>query len=78
MSSDLEIPQALYDSEISFSISCLWDNGFECALGIAPNYNEAAHVDSYIEACRWLREAAFWHYPDSAFARKYGRGLRLV
>jgi hypothetical protein len=75
---DLEIPQQLYTSESSFTISCLWDDGFNCALGMAPIFKETAHLGSYIEACRWLKQAAIRHYPDSAFARKYGHGLRLV
>jgi hypothetical protein len=31
-----------------------------------------------IEADEWLRTAACRHFPESAFARKYGHGLRLL
>lgn len=51
---DLEVPQALYDSEIAFSISVFWDNGFEVAIGIAPDFNEEANVRTFREACKWL------------------------
>ena len=58
MLDDLEVPQALYNSEISFSISVFWDNGFEVAIGIAPDFKEEANVKTFVEACRWLKVAA--------------------
>jgi hypothetical protein len=70
MDSVLEIPAELYVSEISFTISCFWDDGFYVAIGIAPDSNESAHVGTYVEACRWLKIAAIRHYPQSDFARK--------
>ena len=65
------IPQALYDSKISFSISCLWDHGFEVKLGFEPNFKETTTVRGFAEACQWLGIAAVKHYPDSTFAKTY-------
>lgn len=78
MDNDLEIPQEVYASEISFTISSFWHDGFDFAIGIPPNFNDAAHVGTYVEGCRWLKQAAIRHYPQSAFARKYGHGIGTI
>lgn len=78
MDPDLAVPQELYDSEISFGVSCVWDNGFDIVLGCEPNFTKTGHTETYIGACRWLKEAACRHYPGSVFARRHGHGIRLV
>lgn len=85
MIDDLSIPLELYESEISFTVSCFWYNGFDVAVGTAPNFAETGHVNTCLEACRWLKQSARRHYPQSAFAKKYvhydgqgGHGLHLV
>ena len=63
--------QRLYDSEINFSISCFWDNGFVVKLGDDLNGFAAETVlEGWDEIEPWLRTQALLHYPESSFARK--------
>jgi len=60
--------QRLYDSEINFSVSCFWDDGFEVKLGDAMNgFVWETKVRTWGEVEPWLRRAALIHYPDSQF-----------
>jgi hypothetical protein len=61
----------LYASEINASISWIWGGGFYAVLG-DPKQAEGWALPNIAEAVEWLRERACAHYPDSAFARKYG------
>jgi hypothetical protein len=60
----------LYTSEISASISWIWDGGFYVTLG-NPNRAEGWALPDIGEAVAWLRDQALIHYPESDFARKY-------
>ena len=63
--------QQLYDSEINFSISCLWDGGFQIKLGDELNgYVSQTCVDTWAEVDPWLRAEALLHFPESRFARE--------
>lgn len=66
----MSIFQQLYDSEISFSISCFWDGGFEIKLGDDLNgYTAQTRVESWDEVEQWLRAEALLHYPESQFSK---------
>jgi hypothetical protein len=60
----------LYASEISASISWVWDGGFYVTLG-APQRAEGWALPTIRDAVICLRDQACVHYPDSEFARKY-------
>jgi hypothetical protein len=60
----------LYASEISASISWVWDTGFYVTLG-SPIFAEKPSAASIREAVEWLRDQALDYYPESDFARKY-------
>jgi hypothetical protein len=61
----------LYTSNISASISWIWDTGFQFALG-DPLQAEGWGFPSISAAAICLRDEACAYYPDSDFARKYG------
>jgi hypothetical protein len=68
--------QKLYDSEINFSVSCLWDGGFQVKLGDATNgYKYEASLDSWDDVEPWLKSSAILHYPDSEFARDNAKSI---
>jgi hypothetical protein len=70
-----EILNDLYRSEINASISLVTPRGgFYAELG-NPMQAEAWGCTSIREAVEWLRDHAIKHYPDSEFARHYGRGF---
>lgn len=70
-----DIFQELYDSEINFAVSCLWDGGFDVKLGDEHNgWKAQTGVRTWIAVNNWLRSEAIKAYPDSKFAQKY-RGL---
>jgi hypothetical protein len=70
-----EILDDLYASEISASISLVTPGrGFYAELG-DPRKAEAWGCANIREAVEWLRQQAIKHYPDSEFARRYGRGF---
>lgn len=63
--------QALYNSEINFSISCFWDGGFDCKLGDAMNgIIEEFNVGTFDEAVVSVCAAAIKHFPNSKFAKE--------
>ena len=69
------IPQALYDSEINFSIKCQWDGGWLVRLGDDDNgwsdeVRIAPPLTFDIALCK-LAEMAVKAYPNSVFARSY-------
>jgi hypothetical protein len=62
--------QQLYNSEINFSISTFWDNGFFVRLGDRLNgYPAQANVATFDEAVTWLRGQARIHFPQSEYVR---------
>lgn len=68
----MDILSDLYSSEINFSISCFWDNGFEITLGDEMNgVKTQANFRQLENGLEWLRSVAIENYPNSAFARKY-------
>lgn len=63
--------QALYDSEINFVISTLWDGGFDWKLGDDLNgFKESGCGDTVLEAIEDLMAAARKHYPNSQYAQR--------
>jgi len=66
----MSILQALYDSEISFGISCVWDAGFDWWLGDDyNNFTARGNADTFAEAEVCLAEAATKEYPNGTFAK---------
>ena len=65
----MDILQELYDSEINFHLSTLWDGGFDWRLGDEMNGFKASGcgltLDDALDA---LVQATLEHYPDSVFA----------
>ncbi len=61
--------QALYDSEINFSISTPWDAGFSWKLGDEANgYAATGNAPTLREAVDALVAAATREFPRSRFA----------
>jgi hypothetical protein len=67
-----EIMQELYDSGIDVSIACMAGTGFLVEIGCEGEMVDAAHVESFDDACTWLKQSALRNYPISAFAKRYG------
>ena len=66
----MDILQALYDSEINFSLTTFWDGGFDAKLGDDMNgYVWEDSFDTAAEAIAGLGKAAREKYPDSTFAK---------
>lgn len=62
--------QALYDSEINFSISTFWDGGFTWKLGDELNgFVAEGEARTFQAAVCELVKAALKHFPLSGFAR---------
>lgn len=67
----MSVLQALYDSEINFSISTLWDGGFDVKLGDEVSGIKAiANCGSMEAADQWLKDKAIELYPESDFAKR--------
>ena len=66
--------QMLYDSEISFEISCFWDGSFIWRLGdYANGYVAEGNAPNVEDAATQIADAAIKHFPESDFASKFGR-----
>ena len=62
--------QRLYDSQISFAISALWDRGFEWKLGDEKNgFVAEGRADTLDQTVVEIVRAALRHFPDSEFAQ---------
>ncbi len=62
--------KALYVSEINVSISCLWDGGWDIALGDEINgWHTKTMVENLDYAPAWLIENAVRLWPNSDFAK---------
>ena len=70
-----EIPQALYDSEINFSISCAFDGGWVIKLGDEDNgWETETRVEpplKFEDALQRLMHLAIEYYPESDFAKRF-------
>lgn len=72
----MSVFQDLYDSEINFSISCLWDGGFDIALGDEMNgFREKTTVCRWGEIAPWLTCQAIKHRPETEFTYMYRDGM---
>ena len=70
-STQRDILQELYESEINFEMSCFWDGGIDWKLGDEMNgFNAKGCADTVPEAIQELNDAALEHFPDSQFAKK--------
>lgn len=68
----IDAMQDMYDSEINFSMESFWQHGFMVALGDKLNrFLEESTEETYLDALRWLVDAALRHYPKSTFAKKW-------
>ena len=68
----MKILQDLYNSEINFSISCIWDGGFDVKLlGDEGNYLVDVSCETANEAIQFLKLQTLKYYPNSTFANKY-------
>mgnify|MGYP001587684965 CR=1 FL=1 len=69
-----EILQAIYDSEINYSISSpCWDGGFTAQLGGEFDSDRIVNDNCYklVDAVKWIMEKVFEQYPESTFTQKY-------
>ena len=70
------IPQALYDSEINFSISCYYDGGWIIKLGDDDNGRDAeVRIEpplKFEDALQRLKLLAIRYYPESNFEKRFG------
>jgi hypothetical protein len=63
--------QALYDSEINFTISTFWDAGFRWKLGDdMKGFVAEGQTKTMEQAVAKLVAAALREFPDSIFGRK--------
>lgn len=61
--------ERLYNSEISFDVSCFWDGGFDVKLGHGMNgFKAQTNVRTWAEVEPWLEAQALVHFPNSVFA----------
>jgi hypothetical protein len=63
-----QVLDKLYDSELNFSISCVWDNGIDVELGTGDLVHVEANVSTAAEAAEWLDRKAREIYPKSKYA----------
>jgi hypothetical protein len=66
--------QALYDSEIHFSIHAFWHAGFDWDLGLEPGPESGGNAPTLREAVQQLVDAALREYPTSVFALNVKHG----
>src|SRR5262245_32705047 len=71
---DAQILQDLHDEEINGSIEWMYDRAWSAQIGLA-NPVTSPCLSSLEDALAWLRNEAVRLYPDSDFAKKYGRGF---
>lgn len=65
----MSVFQSIYDEEINFAISTMWDGRFDVALGDEMNgYEAEGNVDTWDEVAPWLADAVAWHYPNSCIS----------
>ena len=62
----------LYNSELNFSISCLWDGGIDVKLGDEMNGFAAENnfgLDALDQIAPWMEREAIRLWPGSTFAK---------
>lgn len=65
-----DVFQRLYDSEINFAVSTLWDAGFDVKLGDPMNgFKAETTVHAWSEVAPWLEVVAREHFPESDFTK---------
>ncbi len=67
---NLDILQALYDSEINCSIGWLWDGGIDWKLYLPGDEIVSGNTRTVSEAVRELAQATIRHFSDSDCAKK--------
>ena len=71
-----QILQDLHDSEINGSVDWFFDKCWRAGIGDNLNgWKSEKRLDTLGEAIEWLRDEAIRLYPDSDFAKRYGRGF---
>lgn len=68
--------QKIYDSEISLSISWIWDGGIDLHLGSVDNetgHDAEGHVKTVAEVLPKLQEMILEHYPKSDYAKSLAK-----
>lgn len=68
---NLDILQALYDSEINCEIRWIWDGGVDWKLFGAGEKMIDGNAPTVTEAVYQLALAAISYYPDSDFAKRF-------
>jgi hypothetical protein len=68
---NLDILQALYDSEINFELRWIWDGGVDWKLFRPGDQLIESNAPTVTEAAYELARAAIIHYPDSDFAKRF-------
>jgi hypothetical protein len=64
-----DVMMRLYNSEINFSVSTFWDNGFDVKLGDEMNgFVAEANVKTPAEAAEFLDRSAREHFAESVYA----------
>lgn len=68
---DIDVLQAIHDSEINFRIECFWDSCWTAYLGDQMNGYAAQEdgLESIHDCLAWLKNKACEIYPDSDFAK---------
>ncbi len=67
--------QDLYDSELNFTVSTLWDGGFQVKLGDEMNgFVAEATFWHWGQVEQWLVAEAINRWPESDFAKIYRDG----
>ena len=69
----MSILQDIYDSEINFEISCIWDAGFVVKLGDADGFIAEGSFYTIAECEDFLRKQIIKIYPDSEFSKNNKR-----
>ena len=71
MSSSCAKLQALYDNEVSFGITTIWDGRFDWHLGpFAGTPIAKGNAETLEGSAKAIVDAAIAHFPESASARR--------
>lgn len=71
----MSVIQDLYNSEINFAVSTMWDGGFEVQIGDqVSGFKAKATFWHWGQVEQWLTAEAIKHWPMSDFAMIYRDG----
>lgn len=71
----MDMIDGLYESEINFTISSFWDEGFTAKIGDTMNgFDEQKTFDTFWEAVDWVAHRAVELYPESSYSCKFKAG----